>query len=57
MPEYVQWFVNGNMVRRQENTPDVEFLNKKQVIEMNFWTPTFAGWGDDFNDAGMPWYA
>ena len=57
MPEYVQWSVNGNMVRRQENTPDVEFLNKKQVIEMNFWTPTFAGWGDDFNDAGMPWYA
>ena len=23
---------------------------------MNFWTPTFAGWGDDFNDAGMPWF-
>ena len=24
---------------------------------MNFWTPTFPGWGDNFNEAGMPWYA
>ena len=23
---------------------------------MNFWTPTFAGWGDNFSDYGMPWY-
>ena len=23
---------------------------------MDFWTPTFKGWGDDFNDAAMPWY-
>ena len=23
---------------------------------MNFWTPTFAGWGDNFNDSGMPWF-
>ena len=22
---------------------------------MDFWTPTFAGWGDNFNDASMPW--
>ena len=57
MPEYIQWYINGNMVRRQENTPDVEFLTKDQVLMMNFWTPTFNGWGDDLNDAGMPWYA
>ena len=25
-------------------------------LMMNFWTPTIAGWGDDFNDADMPWY-
>ena len=23
---------------------------------MDYWTPTFSGWGDNFNDAGMPWY-
>ena len=23
---------------------------------MNFWTPTFAGWGDNFSEAGMPFY-
>ena len=24
---------------------------------MDFWTPTFAGWGDNMdNDATMPWY-
>lgn len=25
---------------------------------MNFWTPTFAGWGDNMDDpATMPWFA
>ena len=23
---------------------------------MNFWTPEFAGWGDDLDDSDMPWY-
>jgi len=23
---------------------------------MNFWTPTFSGWGDGRNDSTMPWY-
>ena len=23
---------------------------------MNFWTPTFSGWGDGLNDWDMPWY-
>ena len=23
---------------------------------MNFWTPTFSGWGDNRNDWDMPWY-
>ena len=55
-PDYVQWYINGNMVRRQEGTADVKFLTKAQNLMMNFWTPTFPGWGDDFNDAGMPWY-
>ena len=31
-------------------------MNKAQNLMMNFWTPTFAGWGDGFNDWDMPWY-
>ena len=23
---------------------------------MNFWTPTWSPWGDNFDDADMPWY-
>ena len=23
---------------------------------MNFWTPTFAGWGDGRDPSSMPWY-
>ena len=23
---------------------------------MNFWTPTFAGWGDNRDPSSMPWY-
>ena len=56
-PGYVQWFINGNMVRRIEGTEDVAFMTKHQKLMMNFWTPTFAGWGDNFSDAGMPWFA
>lgn len=22
---------------------------------MDFWTPTFNGWGDNFDDSTMPW--
>ena len=34
----------------------MHFLNKPCKLMMNFWTPTFPGWGDDFSDAGMPWF-
>ena len=44
------------MVRRTEDTPDVKFLTKAQTLMMNFWTPTFSGWGDDLDDSDMPWY-
>ena len=44
-------------MRRSENTPDVTFLYKAQNLFMNFWTPTFAGWGDDFDPTNMPFYA
>ena len=55
-PDYVQWEINGNIVRRTEGTQDVHFLTKDQHLMMNFWTPTFPGWGDGFNDWDMPWY-
>ena len=56
-PTYVEWQVNGEVVRRQEGTPDVAFLTDAQHLFMNFWTPTFAGWGDDFDPTNMPFYA
>ena len=44
------------MVRRQEGSADVSFINKAQNLMMNFWTPTFPGWHDNFSDWGMPWF-
>ena len=55
-PEYVSWSIDGNQCRRTEHTDDVHFLTKAQNIMMNFWTPTFQGWGNDFRDWGMPFY-
>ena len=55
-PTYIQWYINGNMVRRSEGTQDVLFTNKTSHIMMNFWTPTFGGWGDNFDPSGMPWF-
>ena len=52
----MQWFIDGQLCRRQGNTADVQFLTKKQNLIMNFWTPTFPGWEDNFSDADMPWY-
>ena len=34
----------------------VRFMNKSQVLMMNFWTPCWSPWGDRLNDASMPWY-
>ena len=55
-PEYVRWTIDDNECRKKTGGEDVDFLNKEQHLMMNFWTPTFAGWGDNFSDAGMPWY-
>ena len=55
-PDYVAWKVNGRVCRKTEGTQDVHFLTEAQNLFLDFWTPTFAGWGDDFNDTGMPWY-
>ena len=55
-PDYVSWKVNGRVCRKTEGTEDVHFLTEAQNLFMDFWTPTFAWWGDDFDDTGMPWY-
>ena len=55
-PEYISWTIDGNLCRKVEGTEDVHFTNKAQNLMMNFWTPTFQGWGDNFDDSGMPWY-
>lgn len=55
-PDYVAWKVNGQLCRKTVGTPDVHFLTEAQNVIMDFWTPTFSGWGDNFDDTGMPWY-
>ena len=55
-PDYVQWEVNGQVVRRDDSTESVDFLDKSCHLMMNFWTPTWSPWGDDLDDSDMPWY-
>jgi len=55
-PNYIAWWLDGKEVRRETGTVSVKDIRKAKSLFMNFWTPTFAGWGDDFNDATMPWY-
>ena len=57
-PDYVEFWLNDNLVRRIDGSHEsVWRMNKSQKLYMNFWTPTFPGWGDDFSDAEMPFYA
>ena len=55
-PEYIAWKYDGQECRRKTGGADVSFTNKAQNLMMNFWTPTFPGWGDNFADWDMPWY-
>ena len=54
-PDYISWTVDGVEVRKAVNTPGVDFLDKDQVLMMNFWTPTWTEWGSGLNDSDMPW--
>ena len=56
-PDYIQWSINGNVCRREDGSAAVKYQNKPQVIMMNFWTPTFNGWKDNFSEEGLPWFA
>ena len=55
-PTYVQWWVNDHVVRHQENSPEVAYLNKPQHLMMNFWNANSPSWGENFDDSDMPWY-
>lgn len=55
-PSYVKWEIDGREVRKIKDTAAVKYLNKPCHLMMNFWTPTFAGWSDGFDDSTMPWY-
>jgi beta-glucanase (GH16 family) len=54
-PHYVAWFINDHLVRKTENTDDVYFLHQPTQIMMNFWTPTWYPWNDQFSEADLPW--
>ena len=57
-PDYVSWKVDGTEVRKTwaADSAGVRFMNKSQVLMMNFWTPCWSPWGDRLNDTSMPWY-
>ena len=57
-PEYVSWKVDGILSRKTLATDSagVRFMNKSQVLMMNFWTPCWSPWGDRLDDLTMPWY-
>lgn len=56
-PNYIAWAIDGKEERRVTGTPSVRDITKAKALFMDFWTPTFAGWGDNMdNDATMPWY-
>lgn len=56
-PNYIAWSLDGVEVRREAGTASQQDINKATALFMNFWTPTFAGWGDNMDDpATMPWY-
>ena len=38
------------------NSTSSNDITKPAPLFMNFWTPEFAPWGDNFDDASMPWY-
>ena len=56
-PDYVKWVMDGQTVRELwRGDRGVDFLTKPCVLMMNYWIPTFPGWGDGFESGGMPWY-
>ena len=57
-PDYISFIVDGMEVRHlPANTIEaVRWINKAQSVRMNFWTPTFASWGQGFHPIDMPWY-
>ena len=57
-PDYISWKVDGVQVRKSNSTESagVRFMDKNQVIMMNFWTPCWSPWGDNLDDSSMPWY-
>ena len=56
-PNTIAWYIDGREVRRDTNTVPVLDMNKEHTLIMNFWTPTWNGWGGGRDDSTMPWYA
>ena len=56
-PNYISWALDGQEVRKVQGTASVRDITKAKALFMDFWTPEFAGWGDNMeDDATMPWY-
>ena len=57
-PDYVSFSIDGNEVRHLagDAVEAIKYMDKKQTLRMNFWTPTFESWGKGFKAEDMPWY-
>ena len=55
-PEYISWELNGVEIRRVTGQASSNYITRFANLHMDFWTPTFAGWGDGLDDSTMPWY-
>ena len=57
-PNYISFAIDGREVRHLDGRDhqSVRYMHRDQSLKMNFWTPTFHSWGQDFNDVNMPWY-
>ena len=54
-PEHVRWKINKETVRTSTGS-DVKDLNRPMHVMMDFWTPTWSPWSDNFTGTNMPWY-
>lgn len=55
-PQYVSWFVDGQMVLIQLGA-HIQTLTKPQKIMMNIWNPQSENWAGIFNPLSLPAFA
>lgn len=56
-PDFINWFLDGKLMRSVKASDSVEFQRQEQHLFANYWTPkTDDWWGYGLDDSTMPWY-